>query len=285
MLLKKIMITGSPKSFWLLVLFFVFAAKSKAATVDTVETYSASMKKTIKAVVITPDNYATATELPVVYLLHGYSGNYKDWATKTTSGFEKVADEYQMIIVCPDGGFGSWYWDSPIDEKFKYETYVSDELVKWVDSKYKTIKDRKGRGITGLSMGGHGALYLAFRHLNVFGTAGSMSGGVDIRPFPENWDMAKRLGTLAEHPEYWEKYTVINMLHLLKARSLALIIDCGTDDFFYKVNENLHQQLLYRNIPHDYITRPGAHNWIYWNNAVKYQLLFMSNYFKSQLKK
>jgi S-formylglutathione hydrolase FrmB len=285
MLLKKIMISSSPKSFWLLVLFFAFVSKSKAATVDTVETYSASMKKTIKAVVITPDNYANATELPVVYLLHGYSGNYKDWATKTTPGFEKVADEYQMIIVCPDGGFGSWYWDSPIDEKFKYETYVSDELVKWIDSKYKTIKDRKGRGITGLSMGGHGALYLAFRHLNVFGTAGSMSGGVDIRPFPENWDMAKRLGSLAEHPEYWGKYTVINMLHLLTARSLALIIDCGTDDFFYKVNENLHQQLLYRNIPHDYITRPGAHNWTYWNNAVKYQLLFMSNYFKSQVKK
>src|SRR5687767_3926701 len=211
----------------LLLITFVFAS-TKAAIVDTVETYSASMKKNIKAVVVKPDNYASAGELPVVYLLHGYSGNYADWVNKA-KGFEKMADDYQMIIVCPDGGFGSWYWDSPIDEKFKYETYVSNELVKWVDSKYKTIKDKKGRGITGLSMGGHGALYLAFRHQGVYGTAGTMSGGVDIRPFPENWDMAKRLGSYAQQPENWEQHTVINMIHLLTAKSLALIIDCGTE--------------------------------------------------------
>jgi S-formylglutathione hydrolase FrmB len=278
--MKKLMTAHSLKNSLLLLLtYFVFASNAKAAIVDTVETYSNAMKKTIKAIVVTPDNYASLKELPVVYLLHGHSGNYSDWVVKG-KGVDKMADEYQMILVCPDGGFGSWYWDSPVDDKFKYETYVSDELVKWVDSKYKTIKNKKGRGITGLSMGGHGALYLAFRHQDVFGAAGSMSGGVDIRPFPENWDMAKRLGSYAEHPENWEKYTVINMTHLLTAKSLALIIDCGTDDFFYKVNENLHQLLLLRNIPHDYITRPGAHNWTYWNNSIKYQLLFMSNYFK-----
>jgi S-formylglutathione hydrolase FrmB len=272
------------QSFCLLVILFAFVSTTNAGIVDTVETYSAAMKKNIKAVVVTPDNYATAGELPVVYLLHGHSGNYTDWVKKA-KGFEKMADDYQMIIVCPDGGFGSWYWDSPVDEKFKYDTYVSDELVKFIDGKYKTIKDKRGRGITGLSMGGHGALYLAFRHQDVFGAAGSMSGGVDIRPFPENWDMAKRLGSYAEHPENWEKYTVINMTHLLTAKSLALIIDCGTDDFFYKVNQNLHELLAVRNIPHDFISRPGAHNWTYWNNAVKYQLLFMNNYFKSQVKK
>lgn len=184
-----------------------------------------------------------------------------------------------MLIVCPDGGFGSWYWDSPVDKDFQYETYVSKELVAFVDSKYKTIKDRKGRAITGLSMGGHGGLYLAIRHQDVFGAAGSMSGGVDIRPFPNNWDMAKRMGTYAEQPERWEKNTVINMLHLIKPNSLAIMVDCGTEDFFFKVNEKLHEEMLYRNIAHDYIVRPGAHNWPYWTNAVKYQMLFMSNYF------
>ena len=253
-----------------------------AAVVDTVNTYSASMKKTIKAVVITPDDYANAKALPVVYLLHGYSGNYSDWVIKA-KGFEKAVDLYQVIIVCPDGN-NSWYWDSPVDSNFKYDTYVSKELVNWIDGKYKTIKDRRGRGITGLSMGGHGALYLALKHQDVFGAAGSMSGGVDIRPFPNNWDMALRLGKYSEHPDNWEKYTVVNMLHLLQPNSLAILVDCGTEDFFYKVNENLHQQLLYRNIPHDYISRPGAHNWNYWTNAVQYQLLFMSNYFKSQIK-
>jgi enterochelin esterase-like enzyme len=94
--------------------------------------------------------------------------------------------------------------------------------------------------------------------------------------------MAKQLGTYAEQPERWEKNTVINMLNLLTPDSLAIIIDCGTDDSFYKVNENLHQELMYRNIPHDYISRPGAHTWSYWTNAVKYQLLFMRNYFDSE---
>lgn len=263
---------------------FIFACLQNvnASIVDTVDTYSPSMKKTIKAVVITPDNYATAQALPVVYLLNGYSGNYRSWIAGAKD-IKTAVDLNQMIIVCPDGN-NSWYWDSPVDPDYKYETYVSSELVKWVDSKYKTIKDKKGRGITGLSMGGHGGLYLAIKHPDVFGAGGSMSGGVDIRPFPNSWDMSLRLGKYDEHPDNWEKYTVINLLHLIKPNSLALIIDCGTEDFFFRVNENLHQQMLYRNIAHDYITRPGAHNWNYWANAVQYQLLFMSNFFKSQPK-
>ncbi|MFT4017582.1 MAG: alpha/beta hydrolase family protein [Agriterribacter sp.] len=258
-----------------------FQYQLHAAITDTVETRSNIMNKNIKAVVIKPDNYAAAKALPVVYLLHGYSGNYADWVKKATD-VEKLADTYNIIIVCPDGNFGSWYWDSPVDSSFRYETYIATELVSWIDSKYKTIKDRKGRAITGLSMGGHGALYLAFKHQDVFGAAGSMSGGVDIRPFPNNWDMAKRLGPYAQYPDRWEKNTVINMLHLLTPASLSIIIDCGSSDFFYEVNENLHKELLYRNIPHDYIVRPGAHNWAYWTNAVQYQMLFMHNYFISK---
>ena len=262
----------------IIILFFANLQRTNAAIIDTVDTYSASMKKTIKAVVITPDNYPNAQALPVVYLLHGHSGNYKSWIN-SAKGFEKAADTYEIIIVCPDGN-NRWYWDSPVDDNFKYETYVSTELVNWIDNKYKTIKNKKGRAITGLSMGGHGGLYLAIKHPDVFGAGGSMSGGVDIRPFPNNWDMSSRLGKLDEHPENWEKYTVINLLHLIKPNSLALLIDCGTEDFFFKVNENLHQQMLYRNIAHDYTIRPGAHNWNYWTNAIQYQLLFMSNYFK-----
>src|SRR3546814_3321287 len=97
-----------------------------------------------------------------------------------------------------------------------------------MDHHYKTVADRKGRAITGLSMGGHGALYLAFRHQDVFGAAGSMSGGVDIRPFPGNWGLSTRLGTYAEQPENWEKNTIVNLVHLLAPGKLALIIDCGT---------------------------------------------------------
>ncbi|QDK81058.1 esterase family protein [Spirosoma sp. KCTC 42546] len=266
---------------FLIISLLSLASLSHAAKIDTVSTYSPSMKKTIKAVIMTPDSYTLGSELPVVYLLHGYSGNYSDWAKKAPNLAQSV-DAQQLIIVCPDGNYGSWYFDSPADPSFKYETYVASELVSWVDTHYKTIKNRQARAITGLSMGGHGALYLAFRHQDVFGAAGSMSGGVDIRPFPNNWDMAKRLGPYAQFPERWEQNTVINLLHLLTPGALSLIVDCGTDDFFFRVNNNLHDKLLERNIAHDYITRPGAHNWNYWANAVTYQLLFMRQYFDKQ---
>ncbi len=250
-----------------------------ASKVDTLEVFSLSMNKKIKTVVVLPDTYDKNKPLPVFYLLHGYSGNYANWVQ--AKAVREGADQYQMIFICPDGGFGSWYWDSPVDPSFRYETFVAKELVTWVDKNYSTIASPKGRAISGLSMGGHGGLYLAIRHPDIFGACGSMSGGVDIRSFPHNWDMAKRLGKYAEYPERWEKNTVINMLHLIEPNTLNIIIDCGTEDFFFKVNENLHQQLLLRNIKHDYITRPGAHNWSYWENAVCYQILFMDRFFKT----
>jgi S-formylglutathione hydrolase FrmB len=252
-----------------------------AATVDTVVTYSTSMRKNIKAVVVRPDSYARASQLPVVYLLHGYSGNYADWIKKAPA-ITRYADQLNLIIVCPDGNYGSWYFDSPEDSTWKYETYVATELVQWIDDHFKTIKNRSGRAITGLSMGGHGALYLAIKHQAIFGAAGSMSGGVDLRPFPLNWDISKRLGAYAAWPERWERNSVINCTHLLIPNALSLIIDCGVGDFFYQVNLDLHKKLLHHNIPHEFISRPGVHDWKYWSNAVAYQLLFMSKYFNKE---
>jgi S-formylglutathione hydrolase FrmB len=166
----------------------------------------------------------------------------------------------------------------------RYETYVSHELVDYVDDKFNTIEMPEGRAIAGLSMGGHGALYLYFRHQDIFGSAGSMSGGVDLRPFPNNWDLAKRLGSQDEYPENWEKHSVINQLHRMKNHNPSIIIDCGIDDFFIDVNRKLHKKLQYLNIKHDYIERPGKHNWDYWDNALQYQVLFFNNFFQSKLK-
>lgn len=255
-----------------------------AANVDTALTYSAAMKKNIKAVVITPDNYSTKTAYNVVYLLHGYSGNYADWVTNVPA-IKHLSDQYNLMIVCPDGNYGSWYFDSPIDSSWRYETYISKELVKYIDDHYSTSRSRTGRAITGLSMGGHGAFYLAFRHQDIFGAAGSMSGGVDIRPFPLNWDLSKRLGSFKDHPENWEKNTDVNLVYLLTPGSLAITFDCGTADFFYGVNKELHKKLLERNIPHDFTVRPGAHTWEYWSNSILYQMLFFNNYFQSANKK
>lgn len=259
----------------------VFLSYINAQTVDTIEVFSPKMGRNIKNVVILPAGYEKINKnkkYPVLYLLHGYGGRYDTWATLTKKTLPQDASKSEMIVVCPDGQ-DSWYWDSPVDPKFQFDTYVSSELVKHIDDNYRTIASPKGRAITGFSMGGHGGLWLGINHPDVFGACGSMSGGVDIRPFPNNWDMKKRLGNYKQNPEIWNKYTVINQLDKIEPNTLSIIIDCGKDDFFYQVNEELHKEMLYRNIPHDYIIRPGAHTHPYWNNALDYQMLFFSKFF------
>ncbi|PWU01543.1 MAG: XynC protein [Bacteroidetes bacterium] len=239
------------------------------------------MHKDIKCVVIKPDDYEKSkNNFPVVYLLNGYSGNYAQWL-RIAPQLQKKVDELHIIIVCPDGGLASWYVDSPIDSSMRYETHIIKEVIPFIDSKYKTVADKKSRAISGLSMGGHGALLLATNHVDLFGAAGSMSGGVDIRPFPDKWDISKVLGEYSKFPTYWDNYSVINVVDKLKVTDLKLIIDCGIADQFMEVNRNLHRKLLQRRIDHDFIERPGEHDAKYWSNAVDYQLLFFRKYFDS----
>jgi S-formylglutathione hydrolase FrmB len=269
------------RKFIALVLFCVcLYSRTNAATVDTALTHSAAMHKDIKAVIVKPADYTAGKRFPVIYLLHGFSGNYSDWIKKAPAIVE-LADTYQVIIVCPDGNFAGWYFDSPMNSEWKYETYVAGELVNYIDKHYATLADKKHRAITGLSMGGHGALFLAFKHQDIFGAAGSMSGGVDIRQFPDRFGIEQVLGKYSEHPERWEQSSVVNMLYLLKPNSLAITFDCGYDDMMYASNQELHQNLLERKIPHDYTIRPGGHSWEYWGNSINYQVLFFSRYFKN----
>lgn len=256
-----------------LVAFFVLPAQ--AAVVDTINVRSDAMDKDVQAVVISPGSGKTTA--PVIYLLHGHGGNAKSWISLKPD-LPEIADRYGVMFVCPDGK-NSWYWDSPVDPSYRYETFVSKELVDYIDARYPTVKDRKGRAVTGLSMGGHGAMWLSFRHKDVFGAAGSTSGGVDIRPFPNNWNMAERLGKESENREVWDSHTVVNQVDRLKNGDLALVIDCGYSDFFFEVNNDFHKKLLKYKIDHDFIVRPGAHNGEYWNNSIDYQILFFKKYF------
>lgn len=265
----------------MLALLILISFHISASNVDTLTVESKAMEKSLTNLIITPDAYdSSKDDYPVLYLLHGAGGDCYDWLKKVPLLREYV-DTYNFIIVCPDGGKTSWYFDSPIDPAMQYETYITKDVLAAVDENYRTIENRSGRAIAGLSMGGHGAFYLSFKHQDLFGAAGSTSGGLDICPFPRNWDIAERLGVYAENKNVWEENTVINMVYLLNGKGLKLIFDCGIDDFFYNANKRVHQKLLERNIPHDYIERPGKHNNSYWANSVKYQLLFFKDFFKA----
>lgn len=252
-----------------------------ASKVDTLTIVSKSMNKEIKNIVVTPDSYASNDNpLPVFYVLHGAGGGHYSWL-KFYPEIIDYADKYNVILVFPDGDKFSWYFDSPIDSSFRYETYISVELIDSIDKGYNTIDHKNGRAITGLSMGGHGAFYLAFKHTDIWGAAGSISGGLDIRPFPAGWKISERLGTYSEYPENWEQNTIINMTHLIEKQSLQLIFDCGIDDFFYDANKRMHEKLVRQKIPHDYIERPGSHTLDYFKNSIKYHFLFFNDYFQS----
>ncbi len=177
------------------------------------------------------------------------------WATDTPIG--ALADQYHLLVVCPDGE-NSWYFDSPENPRSKFETFVSGELVSFIDGHYRTIPNRAGRATLGLSMGGHGALFLAIRHQGVFGAAASMSGGVDIRPFPKQWENQQGArnhrspsraleGILGRHAgEGAERW---------RPRGFPWTAGCRIS--FSRVNRALHEELIGQHIAHDYAERPA----------------------------
>ncbi len=255
------------------------AASEEVTLTRVVKVHSAKMGRDILNTVVVPEQYYDPDfqeeQFPVMYLLHGYDGDYRNWSDKAS--LEALASTYSMIIVCPDGQ-DSWYVDSPVDPKMQFETYVADELVTFVDDHYRTIPDPKLRAITGLSMGGHGALSLALRHPDVFGSCGSMSGCVDITQCADKWKIAKRLGDYAQNKAEWESHSVLLMVPTLSTTQ-NIIIDDGTGDVFYEMNLQLHKALLERKIAHDFTIRPGAHTWDYWVNSLDYHALFFSKCF------
>ena len=253
-------------------------ATSYASRIDTLMVRSEKMDREIEVIVVVPEQAINNQKCPALYLLHGYGGDARTWLNIKPE-LKDMADRDGAFIVCPDGE-NSWYWDSPTNPKSQFETFVAKELVEYIDANYYTIKDRNGRAITGFSMGGHGGLWLSIRHKDTFGAGGATSGGVDIRPFPNNWEMKKQLGEMSSNMDVWNNHTVINQLDKLKNGDLAIIFDCGSGDFFFNVNNNLHAELLKRGIDHDYISRPGVHDGKYWNNSIEYQWHYFCKFFK-----
>jgi S-formylglutathione hydrolase FrmB len=139
----------------------------------------------VHADVLVPNGYvAASTRYPVLYLLHGHGGNHTDWVKHDV---EKVVGDAPVIVVMPDGGYDGWYSDwygTDIDGHTPepapaWETFHLAELLPWVDHTYKTVADRRGRAIAGLSMGGFGTMSYAARHPDMFVSAATFSGAVD----------------------------------------------------------------------------------------------------------
>ncbi len=259
-------------------LFSAFAMKTGhtesavPGRVDSLSISSANLPQPMRVNVALPSSYfveGDEKEYPVLYLLNGHGGHCNSWGSFVP--IDSIASAYDMIIVTPSG-MNSWYFDSPRRPEMQMETFFVSELIPYIDANYRTRADRTGRAITGLSMGGHGALWLAIRHQDLFSAAGSTSGGVDFTPFPGRWNLDDALGTRDENPDLWKSSTVMSQLDRLEPGALTIVTDCGTDDFFYKVNCQLDSALNARGIYHTFITGPGGHTTQYWSKSILPQL-------------
>jgi len=278
----------------LLFAFLLAASAAHAARVDTLAIPSAAMHKTYRAAVVLPASYAKRKQAryPVLYLLHGAYGHFADWLRNTPDKqlVARLADQYNLIIVLPEGETFSFYLDSPVNPASQFETYLTKEVLPKIDQTYRTVADRRARVITGLSMGGHGALYLAARHPDLYAAAGSMSGALDLMSFNRKLSSAEALqraklwepilGSEIANPERFAASSVLTLVDQLHGAGLPLIIDCGVDDGLLEINREVHRRLLYNHTPHDYTERPGAHTWDYWQTALPYHVLFLTQVLK-----
>ncbi|MCF2489056.1 alpha/beta hydrolase family protein [Dyadobacter sp. CY347] len=280
------------KIYFFLTILMLSGLNTYASQVDTIQVHSAAMNKTYKAAIVLPESYAKSKkEFPVLYLLHGGYGHFDDWLRKTPDPMlvKNLADQYNVIIVMPEGEIFSYYIDSPVDPNSKFETYTVKEVIPFIDSKYRTVKDKEGRLITGLSMGGYGALYLSTRHPDQFAAAGAMSGALD--PNMTTWNLSperfKGLTTFLEKtfgpmtPDNYLPYSVVNMADQIRRNGLPLVLDVGVEDFLLEPNRELHRRLVYNHTPHDYTERPGGHTWEFWQAALPSQLMFFSKVLKA----
>lgn len=278
------------------ILLFLFSISfAGLAQVDTIEVYSKAMDKSLKAAVVKPESYdKNAAALPSVYVLHGGSGSFTDWHDKVTEPglLEKLANQYNVLIITPGVGPSSYYYDSPLLDSVRYETYMCKELIPFVDQNYNTIKGREGRAITGLSMGGHGAMMISAKNPELFIAAGSMSGvmNIDYRMWEVDESFRNRikegqkmaLGEISYEAPFTE-YTAVGLVDRMKENGIALLIDCGVDDFLIATNRQIHSLLLGKGVAHEYTERPGAHTWEYWTEALPVHMLFIDRVFKKQL--
>lgn len=231
---------------------------------------SDTMNKAFPVLVFVPENYEKSKkEFPVVYMLHGMNnspfteeGIRSMYNTKT--GFKEAANDFQVVIVCPLVGNKS-YLNSPVNTEDKYASLIAYELVRFVESKFRVIKNRENRILAGFSMGAYGAVSLLCRYPDIFSGALGRGGAYDSKTLIEelHWDDALNKGVLGS---YWQNQqhhhlnSCLNLLNRLKERKdVFFVIEIGRDDFLYPTNTKLEAKLKTLALPYIYAEYPGGH--------------------------
>lgn len=224
--------------------------------------------------VLLPDmKNMTDEPLETLYLLHGYSDDHTAWMRK--GHMEDYAEQYRLCVVMPEVAH-SFYTDLPWKEK--YFTFVSQELPAYLEKLLPLRKDRAGRFVAGLSMGGYGAMKLALSYPDRFAAVACLSGAVWMEPeyqdrtgkgghllnlaYDSAEDMAKRGGSITALADKLTKETAPRIYQA-----------CGTEDFLYESNQKFFAAHGKR-LDITYVTEPGIHNWAFWQRHIQKALEF-----------
>ena len=216
----------------------------------------------------------------VLYLLHGAYGDYTDWMRLTS--IEKYAQNHKLAVVMPSAS-NSFYQD--MFRGSDYLTYLTEELPKFVKSIFPISGRREDTFVAGLSMGGYGAVRLAFTKPEQYAACASLSGAIDIVSCRE-----QVVSGLIEGPFLWNSIfehadeiegSDADLFALAKkqkklGKELPKVFQtCGTEDFIYPPNVSAHKKLLEAGVDVTYEEHPGIHDWDYWDTHIQRALDWM----------
>lgn len=245
---------------------------SRGMAYDVIAVAVPGMADSLRAVVAAPAGTAPEGGWPSLYMLNGYDGSHMDWAKRVN--IDSIATARGLVIVMPDGG-NSWYFDTP---GCPMESAITGPLVKAVDTRYHTATTPSRRAIGGLSMGGHGAIRLAGRHPELFGTVASMSGAVDLATNPRihsRYGLKKLLGPYEADPAKWREASAVSQVSSLAKNGTKVWVTCGESDFFFADNQRLIKLLRDAGVDVKVRTLPGDHNWAFWRGSLDPMLDFV----------
>jgi len=228
-------------------------------------------------VYLPPDYQRSPTRrYPVLYMLHGNGGNYTEWTDsflpEQVDRLIVAGDIRPMIVVMPDDG-ESTYWANWSEGGPRWADYVAEDVVSAIDQRYRTHANSGNRAVGGMSMGGLGALNLAFQRPDVFGIVGGHSPSVRLNPDPALWFLVG--------DNFWEHNPVWLARNRSGIESVQIWIDAGTDDVWLPNIKAVHDALLERGIEPNWNVFAGPHEAEYWIEHLPDYLRFYSEAFRS----
>jgi putative tributyrin esterase len=229
--------------------------------------HSTALERDMPYRIIMPAKIAAGQKLPTVYLLHGRGEDFRSWSND--SDVARFA-ERGLILVMPVGS-SSYYTNSVKNRKDRYEDYIAEDLILDVDRRFPVATDRATRGVIGVSMGGFGAIKLAFDHPELFAFVGAMSPAVDVpsRRFSwRRWQQSMFFDSIfgAEGSTTRRRDDPFVFVRQADPAKVPFIfLTCGEQESLLGPNRRFAALLSQLHFPHEFHTTPGNHNWNQWN--------------------